>query len=161
MDPNNPQSNTTTISSKFPVPKKTTSAVSPEESKFLQDQIAILKTGDDMDIMTCLITLCDHLSLSSDQIADDPNMPILLEEVCKNLEKTYIAELIIYTLQCVNNILDLNPAFTMTLKKIGAIPKIVILMSVIDDMTCVESIIKIIEKISYYIFLSYISCDSF
>ena len=87
MDPNNPQSNTTTISSKFPVPKKTTSAVSPEESKFLQDQIAILKTGDDMDIMTCLITLCDHLSLSSDQIADDPNMPILLEEVCKNLEK--------------------------------------------------------------------------
>ena len=149
MDPNNPQSNTTTISSKFPVPKKTTSAVSPEESKFLQDQIAILKTGDDMDIMTCLITLCDHLSLSSDQIADDPNMPILLEEVCKNLEKTYIAELIIYTLQCVNNILDLNPAFTMTLKKIGAIPKIVILMSVIDDMTCLESIIKIIEKISY------------
>ena len=149
MDPNNQQNNTTTISSKFPMPKKTTSAVSPEESKFLQDQIAVLKTGDDMDIMTCLITLCDHLSLSSDQIADDPNMPLLLEEVCKNLEKTYITELIIYTLQCVNNILDLNPAFTMTLKKIGAIPKIVILMSVIDDMTCLESIIKIIEKISY------------
>lgn len=130
-------------------PKKPISNVISEESKYLKEQINLLRTGDDMDIMTCLINLSDHLSLSSDQIADDPNMPTLLEEICRNLEKTYISELIIYTLQCINNILDINPAFTQTLKKIGAIPKIIILMTAIEDLTCLESIIKILEKISY------------
>ena len=102
-----------------------------------------------MDIMTILIELSQHLLLSNDTIADNPTMIQIIEEVCKNLEKTYIPELITYTLQCINNILDINPTFTSTLKKINAIPKIIILMSAIEDLTFLEYIIKILEKISY------------
>ena len=40
-----------------------------------------------MDIISELILLCEQLSLSSDQIGDNPNMPKLLEEICINLEK--------------------------------------------------------------------------
>ena len=151
MDPSIPPAHEakTTNTDQTNFPKKPVSSVTSEESKYLKEQINLLRIGDDMDIMTCLINLSDHLSLSSDQIADDPNMPSLLEEICRNLEKTYISELIIYTLQCIKNILDINPAFTQTLKKIGAIPKIIILMSAIEDLTCLESIIKILEKISY------------
>ena len=130
-------------------PLKIFSKKPTSESKFLSESIAKLKNGDDMDIMSQLIILCEKLSLSSDQIADDPNMTFLLEEICKNLEKAYLPELILYTLQCINYILDLNPAFTSTLKRVGAIPKIIILISVIEDMTCIELIIKILEKISY------------
>ena len=57
-----------------------------------------------MDIMSELIFLCEQLSLSSDQIGDNPNMPKLLEEICKNLEKLYLPEIIIYSLQCINYI---------------------------------------------------------
>jgi hypothetical protein len=130
-------------------PLKIFSKKPTSESKFLSESILKLKNGDDMDIMSQLIILCEKLSLSSDQIADDPNMSFLLEEICKNLEKAYLPELILYTLQCINYILDLNPAFTSTLKRVGAIPKIIILISVIEDMTCIELIIKILEKISY------------
>ena len=119
------------------------------ESKYLSDTLNALKNGDDMDIMTILIELSQHLLLSNDTIADNPTMIQIIEEVCKNLEKTYIPELITYTLQCINNILDINPTFTSTLKKINAIPKIIILMSAIEDLTFLEYIIKILEKISY------------
>ena len=127
---------------------KTTLAQS-QESKFLLDSIQILKNGDDMEIMAKLINLSEYLSLSSDQIADNPNMGPLLEEICKNLEKTYLPELIIYSLQCINYILDINPAFTSTLKKVNAVSKIIILMTVMEDFSCLDSIIKIIEKISF------------
>ena len=82
------------------------------ESGFLSSSIKKLQNGDDMDIMSELINLCEQLSLSSDQIGDNPNMPKLLEEVCKNLEKLYLPEIIIYSLQCINYILDINPGLT-------------------------------------------------
>ena len=128
--------------------QKNTSTQS-QESKFLLDSIQKLKNGDDMDIMAQLINLSEYLSLSSDQIADNPNMGPLLEEICKNLEKTYLSDLIIYSLQCINYILDINPAFTSTLKKVNAVSKIIILMTVMEDFSCLDSIIKIIEKISF------------
>ena len=78
------------------------------ESGLLSSSIKKLQNGDDMDIISELILLCEQLSLSSDQIGDNPNMPKLLEEVCKNLEKLYLPELIIYCLQCINYILDIN-----------------------------------------------------
>ena len=65
------------------------------ESSFILSSTKILQNGDDMDIINELINLCTQLSLSSDQIGDNPNMPKLLEEICKNLEKLYIPEIII------------------------------------------------------------------
>ena len=55
-------------------------------------------------------------------------MPKLLEEICINLEKLYIPEIIIYSLQCINYILDINPGLTSVLKRVGAIPKIIMLI---------------------------------
>ena len=95
------------------------------DSGFLSSSLTKLQNGDDMDIMSELISLCEHLSLSSDQIGDNPNMPKILEEICKNLEKIYLPELIIYSLQCINYILDINPGLTSVIKRIAAIPKII------------------------------------
>ena len=108
-----------------------------------------LQNGDDIDIMNELILLCEQLSLSSDQIGDNPNMPKLLEEICLNLEKLYLPEIIIYSLQCINYILDINPGLTSVLKRVGAIPKIIILISAMEDTTCLEYIVSVFEKISF------------
>ena len=128
---------------------KTLSKLNSTESGFLSSSITKLQTGDDIDIMTELIALCEQLSLSSDQIGDNPNMPKLLEEICKNLEKLYLPEIIIYSLQCINYILDINPGLTSVLKRVGAIPKIIILISAMEDTTCLESIVSVFEKISF------------
>jgi len=119
------------------------------ESNFLSSSITKLQKGDDMDIMSELILLCEQLSLSSDQIGDNPNMPKLLEEVCKNLEKLYLPEIIIYSLQCINYVLDINPGLTSVLKRVAAIPKIILLISAMEDTTCLELIVSVFEKISF------------
>ena len=129
--------------------KKTSTKLSNTESSFLSSSITKLQTGDDMDIMSELMLLCEQLSLSSDQIGDNPNMPKLLEEVCKNLEKIYLPEIIIYSLQCINYILDINPGLTSVIKRIGAIPKIIMLISAMEDTACLELIVSIFEKISF------------
>ena len=119
------------------------------ESGFLSSSIAKLQNGDDMDIMSELMSLCEQLSLSSDQIGDNPNMPKLLEEVCKNLEKIYIPEIVIYSLQCINYILDINPGLTSVIKRIGVIPKIITLITAMEDTACLEPIVAVFEKISF------------
>ena len=120
-----------------------------KDRDFLSSSIKKLQNGDDMDIISELILLCEQLSLSSDQIGDNPNMPKLLEEICINLEKLYIPEIIIYSLQCINYILDINPGLTSVLKRVGAIPKIIMLISAMEDTTCLESIVSVFEKISF------------
>ena len=120
-----------------------------KESDFLSSSITKLQNGDDMDIMSELMLLCEQLSLSSDQIGDNPNMPKLLEEVCKNLEKLYLPEIIIYSLQCINYVLDINPGLTSVLKRVAAIPKIILLISAMEDTTCLELIVSVFEKISF------------
>ena len=119
------------------------------ESSFLSQAITKLQNGDDMDIMSELILLCEQLSLASDQIGDNPNMPKLLEEICKNLEKIYLPELIIYSLQCINYILDINPGLTSVLKRLNIIPKIISIISAMEDTQCLESIVSVFEKISF------------
>ena len=119
------------------------------ESSFISQSITKLQNGDDMDIMSELISLCEKLSLASDQIGDNPSMPQLVEEICKNFEKLYLPEIIIYSLQCINYIIDINPGLTSVLKRVGAVPQIIGLISAMEDMTCVESIISLFEKISF------------
>ena len=119
------------------------------ESSFISASIEKLKNGDDMDIMSELIALCEKLSLASDQIGDNINMPRLLEEICKNLEKLYLPEIIIYSLQCINYILDINPGLASVLKRVSAIPKIIGLITAMEDSFCLEYIISIFEKISF------------
>ena len=128
---------------------KTFSNLNNSESGFLSSSINKLKTGDDMDIMSELLLLSEQLSLSSDQIGDNPNLAKLLEEICKNLEKLYLPEIIIYSLQCINYILDINPGLTSVLKRVGAIQKIIILISAMEDTICLESIVSVFEKISF------------
>ena len=124
-------------------------SLTEKDRDFLSSSIKKLQNGDDMDIISELILLCEQLSLSSDQIGDNPNMPKLLEEICINLEKLYIPEIIIYSLQCINYILDINPGLTSVLKRVGAIPKIIMLISAMEDTTCLESIVSVFEKISF------------
>ena len=118
-------------------------------SSFLTTSIQKLQNGDDMDIMSELMNLSEKLSLATDQLGANQNMPKLLEEICKNLDKLYLPEIIIYSLQCINYILDANSRLTNTLKKINAVPKIVTIINGLEDITCLDLIVTVFEKISH------------
>ena len=107
-----------------------------------------IEKGDDMDILTEIISLRDFLSMSSERIGYNPNIGKLLEEICKNLSKIYLPEIVIYSLQCINYIIDINPSLASILKKINAISSIMNTITSIEDITCVDHVIKIFEKIS-------------
>ena len=107
-----------------------------------------LSKGDDMDILSELMSLCNFLSLSNERIGMNYNIGKLLEEICKNLTKTYLPEIIIYSLQCINYILDINPALCFILKKVNAISSIMKTISCIEDISCIDYVIKIFDKIS-------------
>ena len=114
----------------------------------ISQSINKLSTGDDMDILNELISLRDFLSLSSERIGYNPNMSKLLEEICKNLTKIYLPEIIIYSLQCINYILDINSTLVHVLKSIDAITTIMNIITTVEDITCIDYIIKIFDKIS-------------
>ena len=83
-----------------------------------------MEKGDDMDILNELVQLREFLSIANERIGFNPNIAKLLEEICKNLTKTYLPEMIIYCLQCINYIIDINPSLVTILKKINAISSI-------------------------------------
>ena len=107
-----------------------------------------MEKGDDMDILNELVQLREFLSIANERIGFNPNIAKLLEEICKNLTKTYLPEMIIYCLQCINYIIDINPSLVTILKKINAISSIMNTITSVEDISCVEHIIKILEKIS-------------
>ena len=119
-----------------------------QTGSFISTSLEKLKKGDDMDIMSELINLCDQLSICSDIVGSNPNMPKLLEEICKNLDKLYLPEIVIYSLQCINYILDVNPRMANILKKNNIIPKLITIINTLADISCLESIVMVMEKIS-------------
>ena len=119
-----------------------------QSGSFILNSLQRLKNGDDMDILSELINLCDKLSISSDLMGTNPNMPTLLEEICKNLDKLYLPELVIYSLQCINYILDINPRLINIIKKNNIVPKLITIINTLEDITCLESIVMVFEKIS-------------
>ena len=120
----------------------------PNPSSFILKSLKVLQNGDDMDIMNELINLSDQLSLSDGIIGTNPNLGKLLEEICKNLEKSYLPELIIYSLQCMNYILDLNPRLSNILRKNSIITKLITIINTMEDITCLDSIVLVFEKVS-------------
>ena len=120
----------------------------PNSGSFLAKSLEKIKSGDDMDIMSELINLCDQLSLNDGSIATHPNLAKLLEEVCKNLDKTYLPEIVIYSLQCINYILDINPKLSSIIRNNNIITKLINIMNTLEDITCLDSIVTVFEKIS-------------
>ena len=107
-----------------------------------------MEKGDDMDILNEPIHLRKFLSIANESIGFNQNIAKLLEEICKNLTKTYLPEMIIYCLQCINYIIDINSSLTIILKKINAISSIMNTIASVEDISCSEHIINIFEKIS-------------
>ena len=119
-----------------------------QSGSFILTSLQKLKEGDDMDIMSELINLCDQLSICSDIAGSNPNMGKLLEEICKNLDKLYLPEIVIYSLRCINYILDVNPRLTIILKKNNIVPKLITIINSLEDINCLDSIVMVFEKIS-------------
>ena len=120
----------------------------PNSGSFLSKSLEKIKSGDDMDIMSELINLCDQLSLNDGSIATHPNLAKLLEEICKNLDKTYLPEIVIYSLQCMNYILDINPRLSSIIRNNNIVTKLINIMNTLEDITCLDSIVTVFEKIS-------------
>ena len=125
-----------------------TNLKSLQSGSFILNSLQKLKNGDDMDIMSELINLCDQLSISSELVGTNPNMPKLLEEICKNLDKLYLPEIVIYSLQCINYILDINPRLVNIIRKNNIVPKLITIINTLEDITCLDSIVMAFEKIS-------------
>ena len=121
---------------------------SSQSGAFITTSLEKLKKGDDMDIMSELINLCDQLSLCSEMVGTNMNLPRLLEEICKNLDKTYLPEIVIYSLQCINYILDINPRLSNVIRRNGVIPKLMTIINSLGDITCLDSIVMVLDKIS-------------
>ena len=119
-----------------------------QSGSFITTSLQKLKNGDDMDIMSELINLCDQLSLANELLGSNPNLPKLLEEICKNLDKIYLPEIVIYSLQCINYILDLNPRLANVLRKNNVVPKLITIINTLEDISCLDSIVMVFEKIS-------------
>ena len=119
-----------------------------QSGSFILTSLQKLKNGDDMDIMSELINLCDQLSICSDIVGTNPNMPKLLEEICKNLDKLYLPEIVIYSLQCINYILDVNPRLANIIRRNNIVPKLISIINTLEDITCLDSIVMVLEKIS-------------
>ena len=122
--------------------------VSNESNDRLSLSIRKLKTDNESDILNELISLCEFLALSNSRIGLNPKMPVLLEEICKFLTKTNFPEIVSYSLQCINHILDIKPRLANNLNQIKAIPSIMNVISCIQDSNCLEYVIKVLEKIS-------------
>ena len=119
-----------------------------ESNDHISQSINKLKTGDDTIILNELISLCDFLALSSDRIGFNPNMKVLLEQICNNISKTYSPEIVIYSLQCLNHVLDINPGLAFDIRRYNAVPSIMKAISCIGDITFMEYVIKVFERIS-------------
>ena len=119
-----------------------------ESNDHISQSLNKLKEGDDESILNELVSLCDFLCLSSDRIGFDSKMGNLLEEICKNLSKTYMPQIVIYSLQCINHILDINPYLSRNLNKINGVSSIMKVISTLEDITCIDYTIKVFEKIS-------------
>ena len=119
-----------------------------QSGSFILTSLQKLKKGDDMDIMSELINLCDQLSICSDIVGTNPNLPKLLEEICKNLDKLYLPEIVIYSLQCINYILDVNPRLANIIRRNNIVPKLITIINSLEDITCLDSIVMVLEKIS-------------
>ena len=118
-----------------------------QSGSFITTSLQKLKNGDDMDIMSELINLCDQLSLANELLGLNPNLPKLLDEICKNLDKIYLPEIVIYSLQCINYILDLNPRLANVLRKNNVVPKLITIINTLEDISCLDSIVMVFEKI--------------
>ena len=125
---------------------------SSQSGAFITTSLEKLKKGDDMDIMSELINLCDQLSLCSEMVGTNMNLPRLLEEICKNLDKIYLPEIVIYSLQCINYILDLNPRLANVLRKNNVVPKLITIINTLEDISCLDSIVMVFEKILFKYF---------
>ena len=120
-----------------------------DENNFISSSIEKLQKGDEMEIMNELKILCEKLSLSRNEIWDNTNMPKLLEVLCNNLEKINLPKLIIYTLKCIYYILDINSSLISVLKRVNAIPKIILIINSLKDTECLDLVVSLLEKISY------------
>ena len=52
-------------------------------------------------------------------------------------------------MQCINYILDINPRLANILKKNNIVQKLTTIMNAIEDVTCLDSIVTVFEKISF------------
>lgn len=115
---------------------------------FIKETLDRLKIEDEIGILNTLYELSSTLSMSNDNIAEDPNCVNLIKEIVTVLDKSlYMPELGIAALLCLNNLLDINPRFHSAIVKFGGISKIVMMTQNIEFIDLAENAMKCIEKL--------------
>lgn len=130
-------------------------------NKFIAEIIEKLKNEDDMSVLNTLYTLSNELSMANDSLAEDQNCHMLIQELIQLFDKFYLPDISLFSLQCLNFLLDINPAYTSTIKKHGGFLKIVIMTQNIEFIDLAENSIKAIEKMSLENSLGLLESDAF
>lgn len=131
------------------------------DNKFISEAINSFKEGDDMLALSTLYNLTSELSMANDTLAEDPQCQALIQELIILFDKFFLPDITLYSLQCLNFLLDLNPAYTSTVKKYGGMPKIVLMTQNIEFIDLAEMAIKAIEKMSLENPFALLECDAF
>ncbi|MCQ2815729.1 MAG: hypothetical protein MJ252_00535 [archaeon] len=123
----------------------TTGRTMPIISQTLQK----LNSNDEIEILNALNNLMSELSIATDSFAENPSIRELIISLCGLLDRfPALPDISVVSLQCLNYIVDINPALSGIIVKCGGTKQICNKLSNVDNFEALEDSIKLLEKMS-------------
>lgn len=144
------------------LPKQIKTLFTSGSAAFIKQALESFKSNDEMVILSALTELCSQLSMANDSVGEDANCSELIKQLIILFDKyPMLPDISLWSLNCINYLLDINPRSTNTVVKYNGVQKIVKLAENVEYIDCVESAIKAIEKMSYENTFSLVEKDAF
>ena len=129
---------------------------------FIKTALNIFSQNDEISTLSALTELASELSMANDSVGEDRNFPELIKQLIILLDKyPLLPDISLWSINCINYLLDINPRSSSTVSKYDGIEKIVQLTQNVEFIDCVESAIKTIEKMSYETVFNLIEKNAF
>jgi hypothetical protein len=116
-----------------------------EASKLLED----LSSGDDMEVLQVLSRLAEELSMVQEDAILSYPVPQLVPILVQCLQRDSIPDVMLYSINCIVNLLDLLPNLARAFVTAGAVPAICAKLSSFEFVDLAESAVKALEKLGY------------
>jgi hypothetical protein len=118
---------------------------SQEAGKLLED----LSSGDDMEVLQVLSRLAEELSMVQEDAISSYPIPQLVPILVQCLQRDSIPDVMLYSINCIVNLLDLLPNLARAFATAGAVPAICAKLSSFEFVDLAESAVKALEKLGY------------
>ena len=135
---------------------------SGSSASFIKTALNIFSQNDEISTLSALTELASELSMANDSVGEDRNFPELIKQLIILLDKyPLLPDISLWSINCINYLLDINPRSSSTVSKYDGVEKIVQLTQNVEFIDCVESAIKTIEKMSYETVFNLIEKNAF